>query len=94
MAGRSSAADAGRLVITDKDDGLGIEDLPDAVTDNIIDRLNIQVLCEAGLHAVDDGKFRIALLCDLEQALGFVKQTGIFECHTHAVGKRLKQAHI
>jgi len=46
------------------------------------------------LHTIDDGQFRVALFRFLEQALSLIEETRVFKCDTHAVGKRLQQAHV
>ncbi len=74
--------------------GLRVEYFSDLVTDQVDDGLKFQFGCQSLLHAVDDRQFRVAFLRLFEQALGFVKQTGILERHAHGIGKSLQQAYI
>ena len=74
--------------------GLRIKDLLNFVTNQIVDRLHIQFGSQPLLYAVDDGEFSGAVFSDFKQALGLIEETCIFKRHTHAVGKRLQQAHI
>ncbi len=71
-----------------------VEDLTDFVTHCLIDSLKIELGSQGSLYAVDDRQLGIALFGLLEQALGLVEETGIFQGHAHRVGQGLQQAYI
>ena len=64
------------------------------VTNQIDDRLEIQLGCKPLLHAVDNGKFGGAVFGDLEQPLGLIEETRVLERDAHGIGHGLKQAYI
>src|ERR1700682_4112143 len=70
------------------------EDLADLVAYGIVDALDGNLAGERLLHAVDNGELGRALLALLEQALRFIEQPRVFECHAHAVGERLQQPYV
>ena len=71
-----------------------VEDLPDLVSDRVVDTLDVELGCQRRLHTVDDCKLGIALFGFLEQALRLVEQTGILERHAHAGRDGRQQAHV
>ena len=71
-----------------------VEDLPDLVSDRVVDTLDVELCRQRRLHAVDDGEFSVALFGFLEQSLRLVEQTGVFQRHAHAGGDGRQQAHV
>ena len=64
-----------------------VEDLADLVADRVVDALDVELGGQGGLHAVDDGQLGVALLGDLEQALGLVEETRVLEGDAQAAGE-------
>src|SRR5215212_8135678 len=71
-----------RIVNADAHIGV-VEDFANLVTDSFIDTLDVKLSRESGLYAIDDSEFGVTLLGLLEQALGLVEETGVFERHAH-----------
>ncbi len=73
---------------------LRAEDLGDLVTDEIDDRLEVELRGEPLLDAVDDGQLGGALLAFLEQALRLVEEPRILERGAKRRGDRHQQTDI
>ncbi len=82
-----------RVVRVDRDH-LRIEHLTDFLSHEIVNSLHVEPGRQPLLHAVDDGKFGIALLCFFQKVLGFVEETGIFQRHTHRICQRGQQTQV
>src|ERR1700730_3660572 len=72
----------------------GPEYFPQLVTDEIDDRLEVELRRYALLDAVDHRQLCRALFGFLQQPLRLVEQSGILERDAHAARQRLKQPHI
>ena len=68
-------------------DALRIEDLLEAVPDEVVHRLHIEVLGEAPLDVVDEGQLRVALARLLEQL-------SVREGHAQAPGERGQELYL
>ena len=73
---------------------LGVKDLLDLVTDQVVHRLHVKLLGEALLDAVDDRQLGSALVCLREQALGLTEQSGILEGDAQTRREGRQQAHV
>ncbi|MBV6504456.1 MAG: hypothetical protein AKCLJLPJ_02608 [Fimbriimonadales bacterium] len=73
---------------------LRIEHIADLVANQINDGLDIKLGCQPLLNAIDQCQFCRALFGLLEQALGFIEETRVFESNAHGVGEGFEQAHI
>ena len=67
------------------------EDFANLVADRIVDPLDVELGGERRLHAVDDGKFGVALLRLFQQPLRFVEQACVFERGAERGGDRGKE---
>ena len=74
------------VVDADVDD-LRVEDLLELVADDVVDRLQLELAGERGLHAVDQ--------CELGVPLPrLVHEARVFERDAEAAGKRRQQANV
>src|SRR5215216_6934751 len=73
---------------------LGVEDIADLISHQIINGLHIQFGGQPFLHTVNDRKFGSSLFRLAEQMLGLIEQTRVFESRAHAACKRLQEAYI
>src|SRR4030095_5722922 len=84
----------GILVERSDDEGLCIEHILNAIADQIINRLHIQLFAQPFLHTVNKGYLSASLFVFLEQAGCLVKKTRTFQCDAHAVRECSNKAYI
>ena len=75
----------GRLVEIADDDDLGVEDLPDLVADDVVDRLRVELAGDRRLDAVDQRELGVPLP-------GLVDEAGVVEGDAEAAGERRSAA--
>ena len=56
-----------------------VKDVPDLVSNRVVDTLDVELGCERRLHAVDDRELGVALLRLFQQPLRFVEQARVLE---------------
>src|SRR5829696_1942066 len=64
-----------------------IENLTQAISNRIVNALNVELGYQCALYTIDDRQFSGALF-------GLIKEAGIFKRNTHAIGQSLQQALI
>jgi hypothetical protein len=82
------------LVVEGDLDRPGLEDLPDALADEIDDRLELQLPGQRRPDLVDDGQLAGPLLGLRQQPFRLVEQAGVLERDAHARRERAQQPHI
>ena len=88
-------SDQARRDVIDPDvHDLGIEDLLDLVADQVVHRLDVEVLGQPALDVVDEGQLGGALVGLRQELLRLVEQPGILQRDAEAAGERGQQANV
>jgi len=93
--GRIRERDFAACLIVERDlNRPGPEDLADPLSDQVDDRLEVELLGEGRADLVDDRELGRPLLRLAEETLGLIEQARVLEGHAHARGERAEQADV
>ena len=78
----------------DDQDNLRVEDVADLLPNELVDRLRVELGCQALLNRVDQRELCIALPRLLKQAVRLVEEARVLESDAHACGERRQEPHV